>query len=150
MSDRLLQCLRSGDSLEQVAENEFAIVLDHRTNLYNVTIDVMGCHRVIAAQIVDQSGDYVLELKGNQGLLHGSVEDYFTVAQAGQHEGIDHSYRQDVDKGYGCLDVCRYWIIEDTSTLPQTEPWMHLRSIGMVERSCTEGGVTTVDKRYFC
>ena len=32
-----------------------------------VTLDAMGCQRAIAAQIVDQEGDYVLGLKGNQG-----------------------------------------------------------------------------------
>jgi len=35
-----------------------------------VTIDAMGCQREIARQILDQGGDYVLGLKGNQGTLH--------------------------------------------------------------------------------
>ena len=30
----------------------------------------MGCQTDIAAQIVDQGGDYVLPLKGNQGKLY--------------------------------------------------------------------------------
>jgi predicted transposase YbfD/YdcC len=47
-----------------------------------VSIDAMGCQRDIAKQIVDQGGDYVLGLKGNQGTLHEAVEDYFTTAQA--------------------------------------------------------------------
>jgi len=35
-----------------------------------VTIDAMGCQKEIAATIVDEDGDYVLQLKGNQGSLH--------------------------------------------------------------------------------
>jgi predicted transposase YbfD/YdcC len=47
-----------------------------------VTIDAMGCQRAIAERIVEQGGDYVLGLKGNQGSLHEAVEEYFTTAQA--------------------------------------------------------------------
>src|SRR5664279_1813439 len=38
-----------------------------------VTMDALNCQRAIAQQIVDQGGDYVLALKGNQGTLHGDV-----------------------------------------------------------------------------
>ena len=34
-----------------------------------ITIDAMGCQKKIAQQIIDQGGDYVLALKGNQGKL---------------------------------------------------------------------------------
>ena len=34
-----------------------------------VTIDAMGCQKEIAAQIIEQKGDYVLGLKGNQSGL---------------------------------------------------------------------------------
>jgi predicted transposase YbfD/YdcC len=42
-----------------------------------VTIDAMGCQTAIAEQIVDQGGDYVLALKGNQGTTHQQVVDFF-------------------------------------------------------------------------
>ena len=45
-----------------------------------VTIDAMGCQRDIVEQIIDQSGDYVLGLKGNQGSLHEATEDFFKAA----------------------------------------------------------------------
>ena len=34
-----------------------------------ITIDAMGCHKAIAASIIDKKGDYILALKGNQGAL---------------------------------------------------------------------------------
>jgi len=43
----------------------------------------MGCQREIAAQIIEQGGEYVLGLKGNQSALHEAVKDFFTVAQGG-------------------------------------------------------------------
>ena len=41
-----------------------------------VTLDAMDCQRAIAKQIIDQGGDYVLGLKGNQCALHKAVEDF--------------------------------------------------------------------------
>src|SRR4051794_35903522 len=41
-----------------------------------VTTDALNCQRAIAQQIVDQGGDYVLALKGNQGTLHDDVRTY--------------------------------------------------------------------------
>jgi predicted transposase YbfD/YdcC len=38
-----------------------------------VTADALNCQRTIAQQVVDQAGDYVLALKGNQGTLHDDV-----------------------------------------------------------------------------
>jgi hypothetical protein len=42
-----------------------------------VTIDAMGCQRVIAQTIVEQGADYVLALKGNQPTLAQAVEQFF-------------------------------------------------------------------------
>ena len=41
-----------------------------------VTTDALNCQRAIAQQIVDQGGDYVLALKGNQGSLHDDVSTF--------------------------------------------------------------------------
>ena len=35
-----------------------------------VTVDALNCQHAIAAQIVEQTGDYALALKGNQPSLH--------------------------------------------------------------------------------
>jgi predicted transposase YbfD/YdcC len=61
----------------------------------------MGCQRAIAEQIIDQGGDYVLGLKGNQGTLHDDVEEFFTVAYAHDFAGVAHDYAEELDKGHG-------------------------------------------------
>jgi predicted transposase YbfD/YdcC len=114
-----------------------------------VTIDAMGCQRDIAKQIVDQGGDYVLGLKGNQGTLHEAVEDYFTTAQASEFKAIKYDYIEEVDKGHGRLEIRRYWITDDLQTLPKTDSWAGLQSIGMVEREYEESGKQIKEKRYF-
>jgi predicted transposase YbfD/YdcC len=114
-----------------------------------VTIDAMGCQRAIAEQIIDQNGDYVLGLKGNQGKLHEAVEDFFTAADANQFSEVAHDDLEEVDKDHGRLEIRRYWITEELRTLPDTLSWKGLRSIGMVERECLQGDTRTVERRYF-
>jgi len=114
-----------------------------------VTIDAMGCQRAIAEQIIDQEGDYVLGLKGNQGTLHEAVEDFFTIAESHQFTGVAHDYVEEIDKDHGRFEIRRYWITEDLRTLPDTGNWKGLRSIGMVERECLQGDTRSVERRYF-
>ena len=114
-----------------------------------VSIDAMGCQRDIAKQIVDQGGDYVLGLKGNQGSLHEAVEDYFTTAQAAGFRQIKYDYVEEVEHGHGRLETRRYWITDDLRTLPKTESWAGLRTIGLVEREYEEAGKQFKEKRFF-
>ena len=44
-----------------------------------VTMDAMGCQIAIAQQIIDQGGDFVLGLKGNQGTTLTAVEEQFST-----------------------------------------------------------------------
>ncbi len=43
----------------------------------------------------------------------------------------------------------RYWTSEDLRRLLDPEPWVGLRSIGMVERRCVTGEASSVERRYF-
>ncbi len=114
-----------------------------------ITIDAMGCQRAIAKQIIDQEGDYVLGLKGNQSTLHEDVDDYFTVAFDHDFKGVDHDYYEEIEKDHGRLEVRRYWVSDDLSTLVNTALWEGLTSIGIVERQCTQRDITSVERRYF-
>ena len=114
-----------------------------------VTIDAMGCQHAIAAQIIAQGGEYVLGLKGNQSHLQEAVEDFFSAAQVANFVGVSHDYTEELDKDHGRLEVRRYWVSETLCTLPDTERWAGLRSIGMVERTCQSGDTQTLERRYF-
>lgn len=114
-----------------------------------VTLDAMGCQTKIAAQIVAQGGDYVLGLKGNQSTLNEQVEEFFSTAAAGEFDGVVHDYAEETDKDHGRLEVRRYWITEELSTLSDPSRWRALRSIGMVERECWIDDRHTLERRYF-
>jgi len=114
-----------------------------------VTIDAMGCQKKIAQQIIDQGGDYVLALKGNQGLLAEEVEEAFIDADANDYQGLDTDFHETHERGHGRVETCRYWTLGDTESMSQAALWAGLNMIGMVESTRECDGKTTREYRFY-
>jgi predicted transposase YbfD/YdcC len=81
-----------------------------------VTIDAMGCQREVAAQIISQGADYVLSLKGDQGLLHEEVAEYFAWAERTHFKEVEYDYCATLEKDHGRIEGRRCWVTEDTGS----------------------------------
>ena len=55
----------------------------------------------LVSRVVDQCGDYVLALKGNQGNLFEDVQQIFEQAKSKNFKGIDHDFYEICDAGHG-------------------------------------------------
>jgi predicted transposase YbfD/YdcC len=114
-----------------------------------VSIDAMGCQTEIANTIIEQGGDYVLALKGNQGNLHGDVQELFTSSCEQNFKNVEHQFHETVEKGHGRIETRRYWTMGNTEYLIGAEKWKNLRSVGMVESHRTINGTTSTERRYY-
>jgi predicted transposase YbfD/YdcC len=114
-----------------------------------VTIDAMGCQTAIAQQIVDQRGDYVLSLKGNQGSLHDDVALFFQEIRRNCPDDVHPSIHESTDGDHGRVEVRRHWSVDDIDWLIQRHGWPGLTSIGMVESERHIGSEITTETRYF-
>lgn len=114
-----------------------------------VTVDAMGCQKQIAEQIVDQGGDYVLALKGNQGTLEQEVELFFEDARKIGFRGIPHSFHESVDGDHGRVETRRTWAVSELDWLADKPLWKELDSIALVESERWVEGQTTIESRYF-
>lgn len=117
-----------------------------------VTIDAMGCQTEIAQTIIDQGGDYVLALKGNQGTLLEDVQSLISHAQEINFKDVAHDYYETVEKGHGRIETRRYWLISEPEFIAYANPkgaWVNLRSIGMVQSKRQIDGQTTSETRYY-
>ena len=114
-----------------------------------VTTDAMGCQTAIAAKIRERKGDYVLGLKGNQGVLHAETVNFFEqVIDAGAEEA-GCSYAKTIEKGHGRIEEREIWVTSDLGWLDGIEAWAGLRSLICVRSTRREKGKTTVEKRYY-
>lgn len=112
-----------------------------------VTIDAMGCQREIAAQIVEQGGDYVLALKANQPDLFADVRESFVLA-----EPPDVEESRTIGKGHGRIEIRTCRTIADPETIAWLDPegaWSGLRSIAEVTGERRIDGVITRQTRYY-
>ncbi len=109
-----------------------------------VTIDAMGCHREIARQIVDQGGDYLLALKGNQTTLHADVALFLD-----DPEVLGDSSDSDVDAGHGRIETRNAMVSSDIAWLQDQHGWPGLAAIGKIQRSREIGDKTTSETVYY-
>ena len=114
-----------------------------------VTIDAMGCQKAIAKQIIDQKGDYLLALKGNQSGLHEAVESVFQEADNVGYKDYPVDYFETSERSRNRLEIRRHWTIECDGLFEQTKLWEGLKIIGMVESERTVNDQTTVEYRYY-
>lgn len=114
-----------------------------------VTIDAMGCQTAIAQQIIDQGGDYVLSLKGNQSSLHDDVVLFFDEISRHCPDDVHPSFHETTDGDHGRVEVRRHCSVDDIDWLIQRHRWPGLTSIGRVESQRHIGSEVTTETRYF-
>jgi predicted transposase YbfD/YdcC len=94
-----------------------------------VSVDAMGCQREVAAQVIEQKGDYLLALKGNQGGLHQQVQDFMQ-----RFKNTDKvASAQQTDIGHGRIETRRCFVCNDLSWIDNGPAWKSLTTLVMVE-----------------
>jgi predicted transposase YbfD/YdcC len=109
-----------------------------------VTTDALNCQRAIAQQIVDQGGDYVLALKGNQGTLYEDVSLYLDDP-ACQESGTART----VDGDNGRIETRTATVSTDIHWLREQHDWPGLTAIGKVVRVRETAAKTTTETAYY-
>jgi predicted transposase YbfD/YdcC len=109
-----------------------------------VTVDALNCQRTIAQQVIDQKGDYVLALKGNQASLHDDVRRFLDdpaseVATA----------KPAVDGDHGRIETRTATVSTDIGWLQALHDWPGLRAIGKMSRVRERGDKTTTETAYY-
>jgi predicted transposase YbfD/YdcC len=115
-----------------------------------VTIDAMGTQKVIAKQIIDQGGDYILALKGNQGTLNEDVRLFLeTELKKITSTAIDDSH-QEADKGHGRIELRSCVVSSQIDWLSQKEQWAGLKTLVMIEETQEmKDKPPSIERRFF-
>ena len=109
-----------------------------------VTVDALNCQREIAQQVIDQKGDYVMALKGNQGTLHDDVRTFLDDPKA--KLSISAST---VDGDHGRIETRTAMISTDISWLQDDHKWPGLAAVGKVVRIREMADKTTTETAYY-
>jgi predicted transposase YbfD/YdcC len=114
------------------------------------TIDAMGCQKEIAAKVVENKGDYVLSLKGNQGTMHDEVSWWLNQAIAGTIRDVTLDHYRQVNKGHGRIETREIWCAHQVDWFADRGQWAGLASLIAVDsqRRLADGTVQK-ERRYF-
>lgn len=112
-----------------------------------VTLDAMGTQGEIAQKIRDKEADYVLCLKGNQGVFHEEVKAFWEDSNLKES---DYQTHETLDRGHGRVEKRRYRISDQIQRLSfERNGWVGLKTIGMVESERRVGSKTSLERRLF-
>lgn len=114
-----------------------------------VTIDAMGAQTKITKQIIDQKGDYVISLKGNQGNLNDEVRQLFEDAEKNGYDHLVHDTHTTVDGGHGRVETRRCVVTNDTDWYADKSKWAGLNTFAMIESTRDLGDKIENDTRFF-
>lgn len=117
-----------------------------------VTADAMNCQKGTAEVIIDGKGDYVLALKGNQGLFYEEVLAFFDEKCRKELKGKEGCYKKTVEKEHGGTAVREYYITGDTDWYNEKGKWKGLKSFGLVHKVLKkrDGGREEEFRCYVC
>lgn len=113
-----------------------------------ITTDAMGCQGDIAADIIHRGGDYLLAVKGNQGLLYRGIKACFTDSE------LKRTTNTTENTGHGRVEkrVCEVMSGKAViDRLPHKNNWVGLRTIVRVTatRIIQNTDVTSTQTRYY-
>ena len=114
-----------------------------------VTIDAMGCQRLISEQIVEKKADYVLALKGNQSALHDDVKTFVDEQKTKNFADTTVSRSETVDGDHGQIETRKFTVIHEVEWLVNRHKWPGLKGIVVVESRRETGDTAETETRLF-
>jgi predicted transposase YbfD/YdcC len=121
-----------------------------------ITADAMGCQSDIAADVVEREGDYLLAVKGNQGLLYRDIIACFAQMTDDQVLRGLHTSHTTEDSGHGRLEKRVCDVLSGTKVIERIRHknnWVSLNTIVRVTATRTSkktGEVSEATRYYIC
>ena len=109
-----------------------------------MTADAMSCQRAICTQSVEQGGDYVIALKGNQGSLHADVQLF--MDDPARFAAVCHTT---IDANHGRIETRTGEVSTDIGWLQKQHAWPNLAAIGKMVRTRETPAKTTTETSYY-
>jgi predicted transposase YbfD/YdcC len=115
-----------------------------------VTTDAMGCQKEIAKAVIENDGDYILQLKANQTGLHKNAVTLFDECIDDNVYNIQYTVASETDGGHGRVEERTLWAVSNVGFLnSEKKNWVGLKSLICVEAKRSIGDETSVEKRYY-
>jgi predicted transposase YbfD/YdcC len=117
-----------------------------------VVLDAISTQTKIAKTIIDQGGDYILNVKENQGHLYEDIHDLFEDDRKFDFKDAPYSYAKTVNKDHGRIEIRQCWTISDPEYLANVRElsrWTGIQSLVMILSERRIGEEIEIQDRYY-
>lgn len=117
-----------------------------------VVLDAISTQTKIAKTIIDQGGDYILNVKENQGHLYEDIHDLFEDDWKFDFKDAPYSYAKTVNKDHGRIEIRQCWTISDPEYLANVREltrWTGVQSLVMILSERRIGEEVEIQDRYY-
>lgn len=116
-----------------------------------VSFDALHTQKDTIEIIVEQKGDYVGALKGNQGTLSDDAEALFTVEIKTKIKSEGKDYYESSEKSHGQIEVRRFYMHKAKQRFNGKQSWKNLRNFICYEKyTCNiVTGKEAIEIRYY-
>ena len=116
-----------------------------------VTWDALNTQKANVKCVIDNFGDYVVPIKGNQGNFYDNLKLYFDDKKLEQIEAgnTQSSYLKEVEKSHSSLITYEYFQTSDINWYFDKDNWADLKTISLVKKTIVQNGNTTIECRYY-
>lgn len=115
-----------------------------------ITLDAMGCQKNIAEQIIEQKGDYILRVKGNQGGLLEAINTTFKTAEANAYKNmVYYTAQDDVNNDHGRIESRKCIVLPLMYLMRMKLKWKGLKSLVLIISERETSTEKTIEYRYY-
>ena len=112
-----------------------------------ITADAMHCQKKTAEKIVDNKGDYVLQLKANQGRMYEDVYAMFDDKYMNEADkDCEYEIYTTIEKGHGRIEKRTCYVLNEVEFFTDyLAEWKGLKKIFAVKREIERNGKKTTE-----
>lgn len=143
----LAQCKSKSKKNEVSTVMELIELLELKGNI--ITADAMHCLKKVATAIDKKGGDYVLQVKNNQGKLSKEIKAFYHKTRRDNPELIEQGQYIQVNDGHGRIEERIYTQLQVTDWLEQRKGWSNLQSVIEVVRKRHVNGKSSEETAYY-
>lgn len=135
-------------SNEITAVRELLEILD--LNNVVITMDAMHCQKETINKIVERKGDYIIQLKGNQGNFYEDVRLMFEDKIADKRSEENYLTYTQIEKNGGRIETRTAYILKDFEYFEKyKKDWKNLKTIICIKRTREMNGQKSEEKSYY-
>ena len=115
-----------------------------------ITMDAMGCQKESIKQICESNADYVVALKGNQGLLFDTVTETFDAIDQGSKAFKLTTANDEIDCDHGRIEQRKVEVVDTSKLISVISPeWKSLNSIARITYLRSDNNSEFKEHRYY-